>query len=131
MKNNILIILFCITTTFGYSQKANIYWFSIPNTSKRPIANRGGSDFSFNDKILNSIFKKYNTKKIKKSFPTSKTPLLQTIFEIEVEDKNMIEELKNNASNLFLNIEKVPEIQLLYLPNDFGTSGGNYKSKKN
>ena len=80
--------------------------------------------------MLNNIFQKYNVKKIKKSFPTSKTPFLQTIFEIEVDDMKIINELKEKAFHTFKNIERVPKVQLLYIPNDFGISGGELQKQE-
>src|SRR5690606_2027775 len=78
----------------------------------------------FNDKLLNGIFNKYNVTSFERSFPSSTTPFLQTIFEMNIEDYNLIMELQDKVAHIFQYIEETPEIQLLYFPNDFGTFGG-------
>ena len=79
----------------------------------------------FDNLELDKIFKDYKVNDFKRSFPTSNTYFLQTIFEFEIEDENLIKQLKMYFSNTLINIEKKPKIEFLYIPNDFSASGGS------
>ncbi len=125
MKLILKLFLF-FSVTIGVAQNQFTYWFSIPNTSKVPLVEQKQNEvlLDFNDKTLNSLFSKYTIYSFKASFPTSKTPYLQTMYEMEIDNVKLINEILGKHSSIFLNIEDKPELQLLYIPNDFGTNGG-------
>lgn len=119
-----LMCLFIGTTVF--SQESKKYWFRIEDSSYIPEVIKLQNDIKleFKDNRLNEIFSNYRVLNFKRYFPNSKKPFLQKVYEIEVVDENLIKEMKEKTPNIFINLEEVPEIQLLYIPNDYGTNGG-------
>lgn len=127
-----IFVISCLFSFEIYSQNVETYWFGIVDSSKIPTVTQDGSyvKLDFNDKAINKIFSQYDIISFNRSFPTSTTPLLQTIFEMEIFDYNLITEMNQKASHIFINIEEMPEVQLLYIPTDFGTNGGELQEQE-
>lgn len=126
MKNSL--IFFFLSISFAISsQDKQVYWCSIIDENNIPTLTRKSDQITlkFDNLELNKIFKDYKVNYFKRSFPTSNTYFLQTIFEFEIEDENLIKKLKMNFSNSLINLEKKPEIEFLYLPYDYSTNGGS------
>ncbi|MFT5890261.1 MAG: subtilisin family serine protease [Dokdonia sp.] len=124
-------ILFFLITAFCQAQSST-YWFSIKDSSKIPsiTQSNGYLKLDFNNNDINNVFSKYNVIHFKQSIPSSKNPLLLEVYEITTEDSSLIDEIKIKFSTIFHNIEKKPEVELLYLPDDFGANGGELQEQE-
>ncbi|WP_028871028.1 S8 family serine peptidase [Psychroserpens burtonensis] len=128
---SLILILFLTIFTFSFSQDS-AYWFSIKDSSKIPKVTQGRSyvTLDFGDKTINGIFSKYNVISFERSLPASNNALLLEVFEITTSDLALFDEMDDKLSHIFFNLEEKKEIQFLYIPNDFGTNGGELQEQE-
>ncbi len=125
-----IIILLSINLCFSQSQlpQHRNFRISIPQQKGTPtninITNSGEYILEFSDLQIELLFSSFNVYKFEKEFPTSTTPLLQTIYEIETDDIQLMTNLINDFSNVYPIVEEIPTALITNTPNDFGITGG-------
>ncbi|KPH12877.1 S8 family serine peptidase [Chryseobacterium sp. ERMR1:04] len=131
MKNKIL-PLFLFVGFFGFGQN-KLYYLEIPNKDNVPkvISTTDGKVIAtHNDQKVSDLFSKYEIVKLEQAFPTAKNPYLKTIYLLETNSSNLINELKN-YKQYFPYSEETYKPELLYTPNDYNYPSGSSNPHKN
>jgi hypothetical protein len=110
MKKITTILIFIMFLTNIFSQGR--IWVSIPN-------------YDSNSKEINQSLNQFNITKIEKAFSSSRSQMLQTVYELECncDEALVISQLKNNSN--FVNPEVGPKYEELEVPNDYSVANPN------
>lgn len=80
-------------------------------------------ELSHEQSTVLAIFDKYDVYRISKAYPTARTPFLQRIYEIEVNDPVLLSDLLD-FPDLFPYGSIPEEFEYMYSPNDYAVAGG-------
>ncbi|TGV02556.1 S8 family serine peptidase [Flavivirga rizhaonensis] len=127
-NNNIFLALFFLIGSIAFGQENFSFYVEIPDVNKIPVMTHSASGARMTysktqnrelDKLVNS-YKIYNCKKV---FDNSNKSSLQNIYLIECNDLKLMNQLYDRFKQFYPRVEDA-SAQTLYVPNDFGTTGG-------
>ena len=121
-------LLLLLEASIVFAQEKVSFYIEIPSienvfpVTHDPQGNRLNSLRTRNYK-LNRLVNSYEIYSIKKIFTKSKRAALSNIYLIECNDRQLMEDLFEKFKSIYPRVERA-DYELLYTPNDYGTSGG-------
>lgn len=131
MKNTIILFVL-ILSGYAFSQQSAKFYIEIPDEANIPVVTQKKGNqlsLSFSDTILNNFLQNYEIYRFEEAFPDARTPKLQTVYYVECNNENLKDILVQNYPSYFPHSEEVPEVHLLYTPNDYVHSGDVFNAK--
>lgn len=128
MKRLITSVCLFVIAFYSYSQVNASYLVKIPDPKYVPeiTYNPNGIRISYSDtgiKPLDKLINSYEVYKSEKVFKSATSPSLQNFYLIECNDVHLIIKLNNTYPSFYIEFHN-NNGETLFLPNDFGTTGG-------
>lgn len=127
-KNKILLVFLLLINGILVGQETFSFFVQIPDKNNIPAithtrnGNRKAYTKTKNWK-LNNLINSYKIYSYKKVFTNSKKSSLQNTYLIECNDEKLMNELILKYKHIYPIVESA-EVELLHIPNDFGSTGG-------